>query len=224
MTESMLTRVKRIVSANFNEAIDQMEKSQAEIVMKEAIREIDRAVSDIRSEQGKSMAKARQAENQIGMTKKKIEELRGKIELALGEGREDLAKAAIARQIDFESQIPVLGAVISDDSAEQVKFAEYVAALSGRKREMEASLKSFAQARASAQENGAGADGNVHVMKRADQATETFNRAMQNATGLGAVNPAADELAAQLNELDKISHSKTIDERLAEAKAMRKQA
>ncbi len=224
MSESMLLRVKRIVSANFNEAIDKMEKSQAEIVMKEAIREIDRAVSDIRSEQGKSMAKARQAENQIGMTQKKIEELRGKIDLALGEGREDLAKAAIARQMDFESQIPTLQAAVSDDSAEQIKFAEFVAALSGRKAEMEASLKSFAQARESAMEAGATVDGNVHVMKRADNATETFNRAMQNATGLSAVNAAGSEVAAQLSELDKLSHAKTIDERLAEAKLMRKQA
>ena len=73
MTETLFVRVKRIVSANINDVVDNMEKSQAEIVMKEAIREVEKATEEVRAELGKAMARGHHANNTSEITKKKVE-------------------------------------------------------------------------------------------------------------------------------------------------------
>jgi phage shock protein A len=222
MTENLLVRVKRIVSGNIHDVVDRMEKSQAEIVMKEALREIDRAIEDVRSEQGRSMVKSKQAENQIEMLNKKIVELVEKTQFAIDQDRDDLAKAAIARQVDFEAQIPVLTSAHADAVSEQEKLAECVAALSGRKREMADEIKLLAQARSSVQEQGFKTDaGKVTPMQRADNATSAFQRAAES---VSLVSGGDSENAAKLAELEKLSFSQKIEERLKEAKQLKKTA
>jgi phage shock protein A len=151
MTETLVVRVKRIVSANLSDVVDRMEKSQAEIVMKEAVREVDRAISDIRMEQGKALQRAKQATNQIESYQAKLADLSEKLDFAVTQGRDDLAKAAISRQVDFEVQIKVLTEAASEADAEQTKLTEYVVALDARKRDMESELKVIAQAKADAE-------------------------------------------------------------------------
>ena len=85
--------------------VDAMENSGGESVMKEAIREVDRALDDARVEMGKAAAKKAHANRQIQMVGAKLEELTSKAKFAVDQNREELAEAAIARQVDFEAQI-----------------------------------------------------------------------------------------------------------------------
>ncbi len=218
MTETLVVRVKRIVSANMADVVDRMEKSQAEIVMKEAVREVDRAIQDIRAEQGKVLQRVKQAANQVESYEAKLADLNEKVDFAVGQGRDDLAKAAISRQVDFEAQIKVLIEAGAEAEAEQNKLAEYVLALDARKRDMEAELKAIAVAKAEAEAlmpDFLKKDGPV---ARADNAAEAFKRAMESANHLSGAKSASQADTAMLAELDKLSHAEMIERRLEAAK------
>jgi phage shock protein A len=211
MSETLFVRVKRIVSANINDVVDNMEKAQAEIVMKEAIREVDKATDEVRAELGKAMAKGHHANSTIEQTKKKIADLSEKAKFAIEQKRDDLAEAALARQIDLEVQIPVLDAVIADAKTEQGKLEEFVAALNGRKREMQADLKSFEEARIANAADAASTMGD-----RVNKAEAVFDRAMKSASGLEAVRTPGT--AVKIAELEQLARARSIADRLADLK------
>ena len=50
MSESLVLRVKRLISGSVNGVVDALETANAEVVMREAIREIERATDDVREE------------------------------------------------------------------------------------------------------------------------------------------------------------------------------
>lgn len=211
MSETLFVRVKRIVSANINDVVDNMEKAQAEIVMKEAIREVDRAIDEVRAELGKALARGHHAHNTIESTTKKIAELTDKARFAVEQKRDDLAEAAISRQVDLEAQIPVLEAVVAEAKTDQTKLEEFVAALNGRKREMQADLKSFEEARMAAAaevSNGVNSTG-----ERVNKAEAVFDRAMKSASGIEAQRTPGT--AVKIAELEQLARSKSISDRLA---------
>jgi phage shock protein A len=214
MSETLFVRVKRIVSANINDVVDNMEKAQAEIVMKEAIREVDKATDEVRAELGKAMAKGHHANSTIEQTKKKIADLSEKAKFAIEQKRDDLAEAALARQIDLEAQIPVLDAVIADAKIEQGKLEEFVAALNGRKREMQADLKSFEEARIA---NAVDAASSTNTTSdRVNKAEAVFDRAMKSASGLEAMRTPGT--AVKIAELEQLARARSIADRLADLK------
>jgi phage shock protein A len=218
MSESLIVRVKRIVSANLFDAVDRMENAQAEAVMKEAVREVDRAIHDIRVEQGKALQRTKQATNQIEAYESKLAYLNQKIEFALGQDRDDLAKAAISRQVDYESQIKILVEAASESETQHLKMADYVAALEARKRDMEDQLKTLIAARVAAEDAMPAVLKTDGPLARVDNAAEAFARAMQSASHLhGAKSYQVDD-AAKLAELDVLSHQNAIEQRLQEAK------
>lgn len=214
MTEPLFIRVKRIVSANINDVVDNMEKANAEIVMKEAIREVDRASEEVRAELGKALAKVHHTNNTIESTKKKITELVDKAKFAVSQNRDDLAEAAISRQVDLEAQIPGLEAMVTEAKADQSKFEEFVAALNGRKREMQEDLKSF-QASSSAASADMASNANPQI-DRVNKAEAVFDRAMKTASGLEI--PRAPGSAVKMAELEQLARSQTISNRLSQMK------
>ncbi len=57
MKESIATRVGRIVSGGANKLIDMLENAAPEMVLEEALREIDEAIYDVKTELGKAVAR-----------------------------------------------------------------------------------------------------------------------------------------------------------------------
>src|SRR6187200_2187824 len=104
MAESIFMRVSRLLSATVEDAVDRMEQAGGDAVMREAIREADRAIDQVKAERETAMARRLQAARQQKMLTERAEELTTKARFALGQEREDLAEAALARQIDFEAQ------------------------------------------------------------------------------------------------------------------------
>ena len=214
MTETLFVRVKRIVSANINDVVDNMEKSQAEIVMKEAIREVEKATEEVRAELGKAMARGHHANNTSEITKKKVAELTEKAKFAVEQKRDDLAEATLSRQVDLEAQIPVLEAVATEAKADQVKLEEFVAALNGRKREMQEDLKAFQLARDVA---AADATNGTNPQKdRVNKAEAVFDRAMKTVSGLEVIRTPGT--AVKIAELEQLARSQSVADRLAQLK------
>lgn len=222
MKEAIGTRVGRLIAGSVNALIDAVENAAPEVVMEQALRDIDGATDEVRVELGKVLATKHLANKRLLEENRKHEELADQIELAVTQGREDLAEAAIARQFDIEAQLPVLESSIADAVNQQKELEGYVAALAARRREMETELTQFraAQKAAAAANASAGAPGagGKSPSRKVGEAEQAFNRVMTRAGGVpGSSAMGAD--AAKLAELEDLSRKNRIQERLAEIKA-----
>src|SRR3712207_696705 len=91
MAEPIYLRVRRILSASIEEAVDRMERAGGATVMSEAVREVDRALDEVRGEQEAATARKLQAQRQQRMLRDRAKALGDKARFALEAGREDLA-------------------------------------------------------------------------------------------------------------------------------------
>ncbi len=224
MHENLVSRVKRLVSGGVNSLVDAVENASPETVMTEAIREVESAVDQVRDELGKVVANKHLANTRLMEANAKHEELVEKIQLAVEKGRDDLAEAAIARQLDLEAQIPVLESAIKDASGEETELEGYIAALQARKREMEEELVSFRASRETSDTGAApGLAPKDSAERQAGKAESAFNRVMSSTTGLPGMTPGDRQSAAKLAELEQLSRDNRIRERLAALKAVRAQ-
>jgi phage shock protein A len=223
MSENLVLRVKRLVSGSANGLVDALENAAPEMVMREAIRELDQAIDDVREELGRATASRYQSNRRLAMTKAKHEELTGKARLAVDQGRDDLAEAAIARQLDFEAQMPVLETAINDAAAKQQDLEGYLAALGGRRREMEADLAAFLAAQQAQDTDAATGSAGVAgaVERRAERAQNAFDRALNGGSGTPGMTTSDRETMAKLAELEKVVRRNSVAERLAAVKATR---
>jgi phage shock protein A len=224
MKEAIGTRVGRLIAGSVNALIDAVEDAAPEVVMEQALREIDGATDEVRVELGRVIATRHLANKRLLEENRKHEDLGEQIELAVAQSREDLAEAAIARQFDIEAQLPVLEASIAESVTAQKELEGYIAALGARRREMETELNQFRAAQkaaaqaAAAGTAGAGAPAGGGAARKVGQAENTFNRVMTRAGGVpGSTGMGAD--AAKLAELEDLSRKNRIQERLAEIKA-----
>jgi phage shock protein A len=188
--------------------------------MQQAVRELEKVADEVRQELGRAAANRHLAQQQHAELNRRHAELSQQVEQALAESREDLARVAVARQLDIEAQLPVLEATLGDLAREENELKGYVDALQGKKRDLEASLAAFRASRARAQ-SALGTPGAMPgVQARADAATGAFDRVYQRQTGLGvALHAAALDDAAKLKELGDLMRHNQIEERLARFKA-----
>jgi len=220
MSENIAKRVGRLVSGSFNAMVDAVENAAPSTVMEQAIREVDEAIDEVRAELGKVVANKHLASKRLMEENRKHEEIGGKIELALKEGRDDLAETAIAQQMDIEAQVPVLETSITDAAEQEAELEGYIKALKGKRREMEEELVRFrASGDASPGESRGEAKGSA-VETKVDKASSAFDRVMNRASGMPGMSGPADRVsAAKMAELDDLSRQNAIQERLARIKA-----
>jgi len=220
MNESITSRVGRIISGSLNAIVDAVENAAPETVMQESIREIDSAIDEVRVELGRVIAGKHLATTRLMDENRKHTELTEKLEIAVKQGRDDLAETAISAQLNIEAQIPVLESTISDKSSQEKELEGYVIALKAKKSEMQDELDQFriAQQEAESVITGSPASGN-NVNSQLEKATSAFDRVMKNATGVGSSSANANkESAANMAELDELARKNRIQERLAEMK------
>ena len=224
MKESLIGRVGRIISGSFNSLIDAIENAAPETVMSEAIREIDAAIDDVRVELGRVVAGKHLANRRLMEENRKHEDLGEKIELAIKEGRDDLAEAAISRQIDIEAQIPVLEATINDCGSNEKELEGYITALQAKKREMKEELRQFRESMKetvtfSSSNSDTGVEASSDVERKVAKAESAFERIAEKATGIPGGGHTADrQTATKLAELEEIARKNRIQERLAAIK------
>lgn len=219
MKEGLIARVGRIVSGSVHSLIDAIENAAPETVMEEAVREIDSAINDVRLELGKVAAGKHLASTRLLETKQQHEDLSAKIELALKESREDLAEAAVSKQLDLEAQMPVLEATINDSGLQEKELEGYIAALQAKKREMQAELRHLRQNLAESPKVLEGGDRRGEVDGKVAKASSAFERVVEKATGIPGSGREADRKSAvQLAELEELARRNRIQERLAVVK------
>ena len=222
MSESLARRVARLVSGGFHAMLDKAEDCMPEAVMQENIRELERTIDEVRTELGKVLAQKHLATKKLADENNRHEQLGGQIASALDAGREDLAKAGIAEQLDIEARLPVLEQSLADCSSQERELDAFVAALLAKKREMQAALDDWkrVQANTTGAAAGSGADGNkiAQLERAAEQNGVQFNRVLQRQGGIGIASPDAAQAAA-LQELSDLGREAQIAARLAALKA-----
>jgi phage shock protein A len=221
MTDSLKMRVGRVIAGGMHALIDRIEDQAPEAVMEQSIRETDAVVDDVRHELGLVSANRHLAQQQHAALNGQHEKLSAQIEQALEQARDDLARAAVARQLDIEAQIPVLETTLAEHAQQEGELQGYVAALLAKKREMADALADFRKSRAVAvaqASTGGGASGNA-AERRIDKASGAFDRVYARQTGL-TVTSGSNTLqqAAQLSELDELVRENKIAERMAQLK------
>ncbi len=221
MADNLGSRVGRLISGAANQLIDAAENMAPEAVMEQAVREVDKAVDDVRAELGKVVARKHLASNRLADENAKHDALSEKVQLAIKEGREDLAETAVGKLLDIEAQMPVLEQSIAQASEDEAELEGFISALQARKREMQDELAQFRKAQklsAAETATGGGPAGGT-VADSVDRAEKAFDRVMERSAGLapGASTPDA-KTAKQLAELDDLSRKNRIQERLSQFK------
>ncbi|HFC8455418.1 TPA: PspA/IM30 family protein [Neisseria subflava] len=220
MSETLSRRVGRLVSGGFHALIDAAENLAPEAVMNESIREIERAVDEVRAELGKVLAQKHLAAKKMADESNRHEAIDANLQAAVDAGRDDLAEAGIAEQMDIEARLPILENTIADCAAQEKELEGFIAALQAKKREMQQQLQDW---RAAQQSVGAGkaAGGNGSDLNRiardAEKSGNAFDRVMGRQNSVHSSTDAAQ--LAKLKELEDLSRNNRIAERLAALKA-----
>jgi len=221
MTESIFARISRILSASIEDTVDRLEVAGGPAVMREAIREAERAIDQAKEELDGVTTRRLQAARQQQLMAKRIVDLNGKAAFALEEGREDLAEAALSRQIDFETQAKALDEVQAQVRAEEAQLDTCISALVARKTQMEEALATFEVAK---REAAPRYDGCMHPIpspeRRLDAAEKAFDRAMKGAGGINLA-PADADAVHRVAEIDALQKGAAVAKRLAALKAER---
>ena len=220
MSETLSRRVGRLVSGGFHALIDVAENLAPEAVMNESIREIERAVDEVRAELGKVLAQKHLAAKKMADESNRHEAIDANLQAAVDAGRDDLAEAGIAEQMDIEARLPILENTIADCAAQEKELEGFIAALQAKKREMQQQLQDW---RAAQQSMGTGktAGGNGSDLNRitrdAEKSGNAFDRVMGRQNSVHSSTDAAQ--LAKLKELEDLSRNNRIAERLAALKA-----
>ncbi len=195
-----------------------MERANSDGTMREAIREIDRSIDEVKTDQQGAMTRRLQAVRQQEMIAKKLEELTSKARFALSEGREDLAEGALARQVDLEEQATKLELVQATSREQEAKLEESLSALRARKLQMEEALAAFSVARSDASMGGdGGLENSIEIERKVERAEAAFDRAMTGAGGLGFTRGDAKAINS-VAEIDTLQKTATVAQRLAALK------
>lgn len=223
MADSLHTRVARVIAGGAHALLDRIEDTAPVAMLEQSVREVDQVTDDVRAELGRVVANRHLAQQQHVHLNKEHEALGAALATALAEKRDDLARPAIARQLDIEAQLPVLETSLSQLAQEEKELSGYVDALMGKKREMEQAIRDFEASRREADAGLArrGANGSP-TEARVQAAQSAFDRTFQRQTGLDAASRGATlEQAKGLKELNELVRENKITERLAALKASR---
>ena len=211
MNENITNRVSRLISGSINALVDAAENISPEIVMQESIREIDSAISEVRHELGKVVVAQHNIQERIESEQKKFKELSEQIQVALQEEREDLAEAAISKQMDIEAQLPILEKSLENNTKQIKELESYITALQAKNREMSDELRNFKERKKTTQTSTAS---NSDVKQNVSKSEAAFNRAM----GINSsFSSNTDE--AKLAQLEELTRKNRIQERLNVIKA-----
>ena len=221
MSESLKSRVGRVIAGGVHALLDRIEDQAPEAMMEQSIREADAVVDDVRHELGLVSANRHLSQQQHANLNGQHARLAAQIDEAMTGGREDLARSAVARQLDIEAQLPVLEATLAEHARQESELQGYVAALLAKKREMQEALSDFRKSRAAAAATSsrAGPAGS-QAEQRIEGVTNAFDRVYERQTGLsGTARSTSLQQAAQLKELDDLVRDNKIAERMAQLKA-----
>jgi phage shock protein A len=209
MNEGILSRMGRLIAGAANAAVDRIEDTNKVAVVEQALREIDAAADEARADIGKSKAEEYRIQTRKDEIAENLRMLDEKIRIALASGREDLAKAGVARQIDLEAQTAALDKALADARLHLDEGQQALQAVLATRREAEARLADLKRSLAKHTEEPV--PGRPRARDGAARAAATVSRV----TGVPSDRQAAN---AELDELDRLHREQAIEARLAKFK------
>ncbi len=216
MKNLLFKRISRIISANVNSLLDSIEGVNSESVMKEAIKEVESAVDEVRDELAKVLSTKHLASKQLVQKNNQYEELSEKIELAIREKREDLAEVAVAEQLDIEDQLPILEKTLHDAQEEEKELDGYINALKSKIKEMKNDLNNLNIAKS---EESSPLAKNSSTERKIENAENSFDEAIKYSSISKGLKGKDDlKQRAKLEELEELQRKNRIKERLEQYK------
>jgi phage shock protein A len=217
-TETVVTRIGRVIAGMTHAAISAAEQTNPVAVMEQSIREIDSAADEVKTELGKAMAEKHRINARKEELQREHADLGAKLKAAIDTGRDELATAGLGRQIDIESQIAVLDRLIDDADENIMKLEEALAAVKASRREAEERLAEF-KASNTGRSTGGTPNGQGGPNGASDRAMGKVERAQAAAARVAGVpvTPARND-AAEIDELNKLARDRAIAERLKKLK------
>lgn len=218
MSESLSRRVGRLVSGSFHAVVDAAENFAPETVLNEHIREIERAIDEVRSELGKILAQKHLSSKKLADESNRHDKLTENIQAALNANRDDLAAAGVAEQMDIEARLLVLENTIADCTAQEQELENFIAALQSTRREMQQNLADWKAVQNQTVSGHANVSGSRlgQIAQQASKSSNSFDRVLQRQGGM-TLN--SQNQANSLRELEELSRNNRIAERLAALKA-----
>jgi phage shock protein A len=218
MSESISTRVARIIAGGTYALLDKAETLAPDSVMMQSIRDIEQVASEVRVDLGKAEAAKHLVNTQITKLNEEHDKLTGQIDIAVSEQRDDLASVAIGRQADIEDFLPVLQKSLDEQDGKVKELVGYMMALLAKKRELEQILAEY-QANRSLRPEMARVNNGSDRQSRVEDAEAAFGRVLAKQLGLSGLSLSGAEDAAKIKELAELQRNKRIAERLAAIKA-----
>ena len=213
--ESLFSRAGRLLAGIAVEAIERAEGNNKQAVVKQAIREIEAAEQEAREDLARERAqewrlKARQAE-----ISKDMDTLNDQIATAISGGRDELARAGIARQMDLEAQFEVVGKALEESEEKIETVLTTLRAIMSGLQDAEARLSELkrSEEQETASKTGGGKQATGHASAAAKSAKAS--RAIARTVGV----PASMAPSKDIDELSKLHRDKEIAERLARLKS-----
>ena len=206
MNEGILSRMGRLIAGAANAAVDRLEDVNKISVVEQALREIDAAAEEARADIGRSKAEEYRIASRSGALAEDLAAIDDKIRTALSSGREDLAKAGVARQIDLEAQIAALDRALSDVRSHIEEGHQALQAVFATRREAEARLAELRKSEA------------AHPAEAASARMRAGSNAARAAAAVSRVTGVPSDMSdagRELDELDRLHREKAIEARLA---------
>ncbi len=219
MSESLKNRVGRVIAGSVHALIDRIEDQAPEAMMEQSIRAAENVIDEVRHELGTVSANRHLAQQQHARLNGEHAGLAEQIDQALLAERDDMARAAVARQLDIEAQLPVLETTLGELTRQETELQGYVTALLAKKREMQEALAAFRRSRTAAGTQTATMP-RSDPMQRIAGVVDAFDRLFERQTGLsGTARTTGPAQAARLQELEEFVRNNQIAERMARLKA-----
>lgn len=217
MNEHLTSRVNRLINGSLNSFVETLEKMAPEMVMQEAISEVNSVVAEVRVELGRVIAKKHLTQSDITEDEFQHKLLSDKIAIALESQREDLVEVGIAKQLEFEAQKLDLKSVLKNCSQQEQELQTHLMALEEKQRGMSEELSRLVLS-----QQGHGNykyKQGVTIEDRIYNAESTFNRLLEKHTRLDCGSLVPDKSAAlQLAKLEELSKQNAIQKRLTQLK------
>ena len=219
MADNLRNRVARVIAGGAHALLEKIEDAAPVAVLDQSVRELEQVTGEVRAELGLVSANRHLAQQQHLRLNTEHDALGVALTTALQEVRDDLAKTAIARQIDIEAQLPILESSLGELGQQEKELSSFIDALMGKKREMQKSVQYLEASRRLSESTATGKNTVSSAAAKAQSAQSAFDRTYQRQTGLSpAAHGASLEQTGKINELNQLVLDNKISERLAALK------
>lgn len=137
MANSLSKRIRRLIAQEFSSFVASLEQSTPREAMEQALAEIDATIADVRTQLGQELALQHHAKARLETENLQHTALTAEIDRAVTDEATARAEAAIAKQLDIETQLPILKAHVQEGNERIRELEQYIRALQARKRELQ---------------------------------------------------------------------------------------